>query len=145
MNANFKLFLRLTYTKYKAGLPWVVLALIAVTGGSAMGKYIWNHSQEHRVLTFQGDVLNTLDDKDDREKTLKDKSALVENAKDPLKCNDTIKNQWIELVASLKSMDKSMDNSCSQAEYTQTSVHDGFVNPADIVEKYLPILKEACK
>lgn len=141
MNANVKLFLRLTYTKYKAGLPWAILAAMSVAGGSAMGKYIWNHSQEHRVLTFQNDVLNTLDDKDDTEKTLQDKSALVKNSQDPKKCNETIRNQWFELRDSLQSL----DNSCSQPQYTQTGTKNGWVNPADIVEKYLPLLKEACK
>ncbi len=141
MKATIKEILRLTYVKTKRGLPWVVLAAIAVSGGSAVGKYIWNHSQEHRVLTFQGDVLNTLEKKDDYDKTIHDKSVLVRNAKDPNKCNNAIIDQWVELKASLKAL----DNSCSQAQYTQTGTNNGWVNPADIVEKYLPILKEACK
>lgn len=141
MNANFKEFLRLTYTRYKAGLPWAILAAMSVAGGSAMGKYIWNHSQEHRVLTFQNDILNTLDNKDDYDKTIHDKSVLVRNAKDPNKCNNAIIDQWVEIKESLHTL----NNRLTHAEYTQTGTNNGWVNPADIVEKYLPILKDACK
>ncbi len=122
-------------------ITWGSVIVIGGLVGIPLGKYAYNHSQNHRVLVFQTDTLNMLEGKHDKEKTQKDMLALVDNAKDFMKCADTVDKQYKELDVSISSM----GNSCSQAEYTQTSSRDSWVNPADILEKYERLLRENCK
>lgn len=142
MKVHIKEILRLTYIKTKKGLPWAIGLAIAVSVGQFVGKYKWDHSQENKVFLVQDDLLKALKTYDLPKDLNKHELDLIFGAKNTQLCKQTILNQSNELISSVESL----DNSCSQpVTYDNVMSKKTFVNPADIIEKYLPILQENCK
>ena len=108
-------------------LMWCVAGVVI---GAPIGLYFAKNSQTSKVYVVQTDMLNMLEGKANKDKTLKDLVSLTEGAKDFDRCANTI----LEQFDNIKKV---------QIKLIQTGSMD--INPVDIVDTYVDILKVNCK
>ncbi len=99
---------------------WIVV--ISLLAAIPIGKFIYNHSQEHRILQTQIDMLEWIKGDKFLEDVIDSSIVMAGNAKTPLSC-ETVVNVAIQMIGNEKSnkinavkivenLDKSLTEEC---------------------------------